>query len=560
MLRFLLLLFMATTLAACGGGGGGSSNPAGGEPARAPVISSFGASSTTITAGQSVVLSWQVAGADTLTLDNGVGTVTGNSVTVTPAVSALYTLTARNSVGTATASVPVTVSAAPSALSDPNAPFAVSYRGSDLDTASRQPLGGTEFRILVSHKGRLYGGLDSFRESPPAGVARGAARIVVKETAASPWRIDRTFDQPLPPGAPRQPGRPAIRHEGVTALASVMFRNDGSGQPLDQPVTLLVAGMRDFLSGLSVYVRDDANGTWSENVVERLATSESTVRSLGAHRDKVTGADLLLVGGNPGGVYSATYDRARGLTFRVPAEIPYSPASQNESVRPMAFAVCAGDAFVAQAPFIYRRIDGSNPRWEAVVDYSSQFTPILNGPSGLRGLTCVERPGGAGPSLIAGFEGIGQVFRIDRVGTGWQVASPPEYDVNRELSLLVGQTVDYTIIANNTFTPLVDPDTGQTVHLMTVQTRPALSDDAWYTIRSANGAHVLRTIRSTAFMPGLSLRSTRSAILSPFPEENGRVVYIAGYDVVDDPSYNTAYVLRAGIRTVLGTASNPLSQ
>ncbi len=87
--------------------GGGSSTPA------APVIASFGASPSTIQAGQSATLNWSVTGAASLSISPGVGTVTGTSVSVSPSATTTYTLTATNAGGSSTATTTVTISAAP---------------------------------------------------------------------------------------------------------------------------------------------------------------------------------------------------------------------------------------------------------------------------------------------------------------------------------------------------------------------------------------------------------------------------------------------------------------
>jgi len=80
-------------------------------PSGAPVISSFTATPSSISLGQSVTLSWNVTGATSLTLDNGIGSVTGlTTKMVVPAVTTKYTLTASNTSSTVTASTTVTVS------------------------------------------------------------------------------------------------------------------------------------------------------------------------------------------------------------------------------------------------------------------------------------------------------------------------------------------------------------------------------------------------------------------------------------------------------------------
>jgi len=73
-----------------------------------PVINSFAANPTSITSGQSSILSWNVTGATSISI-SGIGTVTGTSITVTPGTTTTYVLTASNSGGNPTASTIVSV-------------------------------------------------------------------------------------------------------------------------------------------------------------------------------------------------------------------------------------------------------------------------------------------------------------------------------------------------------------------------------------------------------------------------------------------------------------------
>ena len=77
----------------------------------APTISSFTATPSTIDAGNSSKLSWSVTGTPTpaLSINQGVGTVTGNEEDVTPNATTTYTLTATNGAGSASEDVTVTV-------------------------------------------------------------------------------------------------------------------------------------------------------------------------------------------------------------------------------------------------------------------------------------------------------------------------------------------------------------------------------------------------------------------------------------------------------------------
>ena len=91
-------------LVACGGGGE-TAAPA--PPV--PVISTFAATPAAIATGASSTLSWTVTGATSLSIDGGIGAVTGSSRTVSPAATTTYTLTATNANGSATRQTTVTV-------------------------------------------------------------------------------------------------------------------------------------------------------------------------------------------------------------------------------------------------------------------------------------------------------------------------------------------------------------------------------------------------------------------------------------------------------------------
>jgi hypothetical protein len=80
-----------------------------------PVINSFSASPSNISAGETSTLNWTVTGAATVSIDQGIGTValTGPRA-VTPAATTIYMLTASNTAGSVTATTQVIVSGAPS--------------------------------------------------------------------------------------------------------------------------------------------------------------------------------------------------------------------------------------------------------------------------------------------------------------------------------------------------------------------------------------------------------------------------------------------------------------
>jgi hypothetical protein len=74
-----------------------------------PVIASFTANHSTIAAGQSVTLSWNVTGVSYFVVSPQAGAVRGNSVVVAPAATTTYTLSATNAYGRSKSTVTVTV-------------------------------------------------------------------------------------------------------------------------------------------------------------------------------------------------------------------------------------------------------------------------------------------------------------------------------------------------------------------------------------------------------------------------------------------------------------------
>ncbi len=89
---------------------GGTLDSPGTTPA--PTVSAFNANPAAVAAGQPTTLFFTVSGANTISIDNGVGDVSNlSSITVRPAQTTTYRLTATNSGGSTTATATVTVNA-----------------------------------------------------------------------------------------------------------------------------------------------------------------------------------------------------------------------------------------------------------------------------------------------------------------------------------------------------------------------------------------------------------------------------------------------------------------
>lgn len=81
-----------------------------------PIINNFMANPSNLTSGESVTLSWDVTGAESVTIDNDIGAITSVSYIVTPFNTTTYQLKAINKYGADSASVTVFVSPDPNTL------------------------------------------------------------------------------------------------------------------------------------------------------------------------------------------------------------------------------------------------------------------------------------------------------------------------------------------------------------------------------------------------------------------------------------------------------------
>lgn len=105
-----------------------------GTASGAPIIVAFSAADTTLTKGESTTLIWNVTGATSVQIDQGVGSglAAAGTISISPSSDTTYTLTASNSAGTVKQSVTVTVTAAtqppvPSPTTTPGLPPDVAY-------------------------------------------------------------------------------------------------------------------------------------------------------------------------------------------------------------------------------------------------------------------------------------------------------------------------------------------------------------------------------------------------------------------------------------------------
>jgi hypothetical protein len=440
----------------------------------------------------------------------------------------------------------------------PQGAFAVSFAAGSRDAAGRF-MGGTEMRVLATHAGRLYAG-NGYWEDRPGPERFQGAEILVLDRPGAGWRVDHAFDERLPRGRPRA--------FAVSALKEVTFATDGNGKKLPAPAALLIASVWDLTGTQQVFSRDDESGEWSALTLASDSPQPNflpQIRSFGAHRDRVTGSDLVFAGDSPRGIFSGSYDISMPghIRWNATPELGLSDVSASGlsgGVRISSFAERNGRLYAAVGQQIYERLDGASGNWRLV------YTNPDPGHSetGLRGLTAIRDPAGNAEVLLAAVEGsTARIVRVDpRNGSATSEIDLPEF-----LARHWGMPASYVIAAYNDMADVADPGGGEALLIgieAFIPRRAAiaaghdvvdvgygrLEAGGWYLVRHPNGSYDLSQVSA---LPGQALVATRSIRGSPFPREAG-AIYFAGYDANKAPAHNTAWIYRATAPAAVGAA------
>ena len=423
-------------------------------------------------------------------------------------------------------------------------------------------MGGTEMRVLAAHAGKLYAG-NGYWEDRPGPEGPQGAQILVLDRPGGAWRVDHAFDERMLNGWPR--------NLAVSVLREVTFTTDGSGQRLPEPTTLLLATTWDLALASTVFTRDDATGVWTSTTIapNRRAAGDrhlQQVRSIGFHRDSVTGIDYVFAGQDPQGVFTGTYDAA------VPGRIRWSATPEFDlstiargafpgisgQMRVSSFAECDDRLYAAVGQQIYERIDGPQAHWRLL--YTNSL--IKRSETGLRGLTAIANPAGGGQTLIVAVEGAAsRIVRVDpRDGE-----EAVDLDLQDYLGKAWGMRVSYTIAAYNDMVAIPDSKgsnalligveafiaPGETIsagHTVVEVGRGRLESAAWYLVRRPRGQYSLHRVGDRPVLP---MVATRAIAASPFPQDSDRL-YFAGYDANKSPAHNTAWIMRSTVAEAIG--------
>ena len=455
-----------------------------------------------------------------------------------------------------------------------------SYQAGGTDV-NGEFMGGSTIVHLVGHKGKLYAGNSYWLDANHYWYGG--------TNSSTPWAQVLRLDSPG--GEWVEDLELGPNHLRVEILESVTFTADHQGNVLDPPVNLLVAAEYDSREpnvGISFWIRDDDTGTWAKTLVRSdPAQSDREVhstRAIQVHRDRVTGIDRIFLGVGQIGIISGVYSPSHpnNIVWDATPETGAITWSANPPTgllenRILSIIEANGDLLYSAGRKIYRRNDGLSPSYVEIEDVSDRFPASQNPLGGIRGMSAMPNPVGDGESIIFAMtesnQAPGWILRLDPAG--WDGNRVTAYDRVEEGKLdddmsdyLDGNPVYFILAAYNEFTPVVDPATLETVHLVGYESWiggfqvPLWGADAnggfyrggMYAIRDKNGHYRLMEVngRSTETKPPLVAVCTIE--ISPFAEDGGNALYFGGHDGNHkSPSLNRnmAWIFRSSLKQAL---------
>jgi len=235
------------------------------------------------------------------------------------------------------------------------------------------------------------------------------------------------------------------------------------------------------------------------------------------------------------------------------------PEFDDIDIRPLGIVVANNELYFSSGNKIYKRIDGLNPSYNIIHDFSDLNSNINPAVGGIRGLTTINH--NDDDSLILMWcpdsQSKGTIFRLDPTSNN---------DFNRvyetKLSLLVEEylpetSVNYLLGAYNEFYKIYDNVEDEYVHFIgfeaTIQggshpTWNGYYSGALYAIRNNDAEYSVKEINGYISFNDPPLVATRCYVESPFPGENA--IYFGGFDPNGFISTNRAWIYKKTNTTI----------
>ena len=414
-------------------------------------------------------------------------------------------------------------------------------------------MGGSEVLQLVSHKNELFASIGYWQDESNIwyggdNINYGWAQILKLSRPDEDWAVDLNLDSYYL--------RPEI-------LKQVIFTKDMFGNELESPDSLLIAAaFSNYFFGpvtATTFIRDDENNSWNESTIyegNQPTESESySIRDIQIYTDQITGQEMLFTTVGTKGIFVGQYNQ--DLNHKI--QWNSIPEFDDIDIRPLGIAILNDELYFSAGDKIYKRIDGFNPSYSIVHDFSDLNSNINSAVGGIRGLTSLNYEDDDSLILMwcPNSQSKGTIFRLDLTNNG---------NFNRvyetKLSLLVeeylsGVTVNYLLGAYNEFYKIYDYVENEYVHIVgfeaTIQggNYPRWNgyySGALYAIRNNNAEYSLKEINENISFNDSPLVATRCYVDSPFIGENA--TYFGGFDPNGYISTNRAWIFKKNNSTL----------
>jgi len=415
--------------------------------------------------------------------------------------------------------------------------------------------GGSEIMHLVPHRGKLFAANGYWKDSRwerPVDGKQQSAQVLRLDRPDGVWQVD------LDTGAGTEVGG---RYMKGNILKSLTFASDGARNMLDPPRKMLVMAAGNIGSHVSTWVRDDATGRWTHCLVKSGVPAHGVrwvPRDMEVYRDKVTGIErVFLVLGNPG-IISGVYDASQPPRIRWDAEAEF-PGDGPFTTRPLGITEANSKLYFSVGGSVYERQDGPAPTYRVVLSLGGHVNTDVGG---IRGLTTIPCPNGAGESMLFLWaprgRAPGQIKRLDPGDHGGYTVHD-EANMRDFMQGRLGVEVLSILGGYNDLAPFADPASGETVHIIGFQGVLRGSEHlqwegsryyagAMYAVRRADRTYTVNEVNGPYQSGKRVLVAPRTFCLSPFGDNT---LFVGGHDANFRPSDNMAWIFKAPLRAAL---------
>ena len=408
-------------------------------------------------------------------------------------------------------------------------------------------MGGSEVLQLVSHKNKLFASISYWQDESNIWYGGtnpniGWSQILSLNSQNEDWSVDLDLDSYYL--------RPEI-------LKQVIFTKDMYGNNLSTPDTLLLAAAysSNFVFGpvtVSAFVRNDQSDSWNMTTIYEgsLPAGDSySIRDMQIHTDQVTGDEMVFTSIGTNGIFVGKYNPEIEEKIQWSSTPEYSPLD----VRPLGIVVANNILYFSSGNKIFKRIDGLNPSYTIVHDFSDLSSDINSAVGGIRGLSVINNEENDSMLLMwcPNSQSKGTIFRLDpNLSGGFDRIYETKLSILVE-EYLPGASVNYLLGAYNDFLQIFNPTDNEYYHIVgfesTIQGGNYPSWNGYYSgalfaVRNSNAEYLLEEVNESISFNDSELVATRCYVDSPFNNENA--IYFGGFDPNGFLSTNKAWIYK----------------